>query len=751
MATQKPITPPTDLNATWQDTLFRRLLGFQRFVRDSLVIFIVAFAAMSFLALFNWTDGALITPWSALLRQWMGSGAVLVVAGMTLLGFGLFRRSRTGDQDFPWGRIVALEIAIFSMMVLFAVLNGVSLERAEAGQDGGLIGWGLAEVIGVAVGPWLRVLFIMATLSLSLLIASGQVQTIVRLITRLLDGGAPRPEQSAPAAVVAEPAAEPVQSVINVPTANGPQKKSAGSTLERLRQGRGGQKLPPEFRKKFKLPAEEKPDQPPPPRAAGLPAMSMLLAGRSTKPNERHINLTAGLIEKTLAEFGIPVKVTGFQVGPTITRFALEPGFIERPGAEGKLVQQKVRVNQILSLRKDLALALSADRLRIQAPVPGRGFVGIEVPNADMSVVRLRPILESEVFNKIQSRLGLGLGLDVSGHPIVADLEMMPHLLIAGTTGSGKSVCIASITATLAMNNSPEELRLVMIDPKKVELVRFNGLPHLMGKVETQLDRILGVLRWVVAEMDRRYKLLEQYRSRNINTFNSKMRKRKKPPEETLPHIVVLIDELADLMMSAADLTEPALVRLAQLARATGIHLVVATQRPSTDVVTGLIKANFPARLAFAVTSSIDSRVILDSIGAEALLGNGDLLFLPPEAPAPIRAQGVLITDPEIGKIIQYWKDLYETQKDPPPWDELMKQEAILADRDDLVNRAVELVKVTQRASASMLQRRLRVGYPRAARLIDELEEMGVIGPAQGAGKERDVLMMPEPDESEDD
>jgi S-DNA-T family DNA segregation ATPase FtsK/SpoIIIE len=747
MATQKPIPTPSESPADWQDTVFRRLLGFQRFMRDSVVIFIVAFAAMTFFAILGWTDGALITPWSDLLREWMGSGAVLVVAGLTLLGFGLFRRNAAGELDFPWGRVVAFEVAIFSIMILFSVINGVSLERAEAGLDGGLIGWGLAEVMGVAVGPVFRFLLLLGTLMFSLLVASGQLARLVRMITRGLDGE-PVEAVGTPAPAVSEvQPAEPTSGITTVPAANSPQKKSTASPLDRFRRGRDGSKLPPEYRKKFKLPEDEKLDHSPPPREAGLPGMDVLVSGRSTKPNERHINLTAGLIEKTLADFGIPVKVTGFQVGPTITQFALEPGYIERPGQEGKLVQQKVRVNQISSLRKDLALALSADRLRIQAPVPGRAFVGIEVPNADMSVVRLRPILESEVFHKVNSRLGLGLGLDVSGHPVVADLEKMPHLLIAGTTGSGKSVCIASITASLVMNNSPEDLRLVMIDPKKVELVRFNGLPHLMGKVETQLDRILGVLRWVVAEMDRRYRLLEKHRSRNLNTFNAKMRKRKKPPEEPLPHIVVLVDELADLMMSAADQTEPALVRLAQLARATGIHLVVATQRPSTDVVTGLIKANFPARLAFAVASSIDSRVVLDSIGAEALLGNGDLLFLPPEAPAPIRAQGALITDPEIGKIIQFWKDLYETQKDPPPWDELMAQEAILADRDDLVNRAVELVKVTQRASASMLQRRLRVGYPRAARLIDELEEMGIIGPAQGAGKERDVLVMPEPDE----
>ena len=316
--------------------------------------------------------------------------------------------------------------------------------------------------------------------------------------------------------------------------------------------------------------------------------------------------------------------------------------------------KQKVRVAQIASLSRDLALALSADRLRIEAPVPGRPYVGIEVPNTRSAMVRLRPILESDAFNKINSPLAIALGRDVSGSPVVADLARMPHLLIAGTTGSGKSVCIAAITACLVMNNTPEDLRLVMADPKMVELVRFNGLPHLYGKVETEIERIMGVLRWTVAEMDRRYKLLEASRSRNIDSYNRKVRRRK--GEQPLPQIVVLIDELADMMMTSPDQTEHNLVRLAQMARATGIHLVVATQRPSTDVVTGLIKANFPARISFAMASSIDSRVILDSVGAESLLGRGDMLYLAPEAPAPMRSQGVWVTDQEIERVITFWQ-----------------------------------------------------------------------------------------------
>lgn len=402
-------------------------------------------------------------------------------------------------------------------------------------------------------------------------------------------------------------------------------------------------------------------------------------------------------------------------------------------------IVKRCALHKYLPYSATLALALSAERLRIEAPVPGRPYVGIEVPNVRSSVVRLRPILASEAFTKINSHLAIALGRDVSGQPVVADLGRMPHLLVAGTTGSGKSVCIAAITTCLVMNNMPEDLRLVMIDPKMVELVRFNGMPHLLGKVETELERILAVLRWTVVEMDRRYKLLEAEHARNINSYNRKAQKRS--GIEYLPRIVLMIDELADLMMNAPDQTEHNLVRLAQMARAVGIHLVVATQRPSTDVVTGLIKANFPARISFAVTSSVDLRVILDTVGAEFLLGRGDMLFTPPEAAAPFRSQGAMVTDQEIERIITFWQKTVPPLDQPAPWEVMLEEEEMLADKDNLIQKAIAIVKETQRASASLLQRRLRIGYPRAARLVDELEELGIIGPSQGGGREREVLI----------
>ncbi|MBV6394197.1 MAG: DNA translocase SftA [Anaerolineales bacterium] len=425
-----------------------------------------------------------------------------------------------------------------------------------------------------------------------------------------------------------------------------------------------------------------------------------------------------------------------------MTQFAVQPGFIKKGNEEEDAQQMKVRVAQIASLEKDIALALSAQRLRIEAPVPGKPYVGIEVPNTNTSVVRLRALMETDAFYKVGAPLAIALGRDVSGNPLMADLARMPHLLIAGATGSGKSVCITAIAACLAMNNTPEELRMVMIDSKMVELIRFNGLPHLYGKVETNLERILGVLRWVVVEMEHRYRLLEAMHARDLTSYNKKVSRSE--DGQPLPRIVVMIDELADLMMSAPDQTEHNLVRLAQMARATGIHLVVATQRPSTDVVTGLIKANFPARLAFAVASGIDSRVILDYTGAESLLGRGDMLFLNPEVGNPVRAQGVMITDMEIERLIAHWqKNADVPAEDVPPWESLLKEPE--EDEDDgLVEKAISIVRQQQRASASMLQRRLRIGYPRAARLLDQLEAMGVVGPSQGGGKEREVLVREE-------
>jgi S-DNA-T family DNA segregation ATPase FtsK/SpoIIIE len=723
---------------------------FQRFAWDFLGIALIAISLITLIALFipQLSSGTFISIWRSLLRHAFGYGAVLVAVAGIATGIMVLvqhashpvalRGSVKGvEGKIPWGRVIALELAAFALLGLLSVIGGRLVDRAEQGLDGGFVGWGLAELMAMGLklisldrNFWGGIIWGLILL-LCLIYGLGLIPFIYKYLQRVTSHKPSLPIENEPAVSMGPTTNQPVATVTS------PERKRRKASL------------PPEFRKRLSPSSAPGKNVPIPTRDEHLPSLDLLVRDQLDRPDERNINQTAGMIEKSLAEFGIPATVIGYRVGPTVTQFAVEPGFVEKGGSEEEQANRiKVRVAQIAGLRRDLALALAAERLRIEAPVPGRPFVGIEVPNMRTSMVRLRSILEAESFYKVGSPLAITLGRDVSGLPVVADLGSMPHLLIAGTTGSGKSVCIAAITTCLVMNNTPEDLRLVMIDPKMVELVRFNGLPHLFGKVETDIQRILGVLRWVVVEMDRRYKLLEEMHARNIDSYNRRARRHK--TATPLPRIVVLVDELADLMMTAPDQTEPMLIRLAQLARATGIHLVVATQRPSTDVVTGLIKANFPARISFAVASSVDSRVILDTGGAESLLGHGDMLFMPPEVAAPIRVQGVMVSDAEVEKVITYWQSLHPPETDiTPPWEDLLKEEAVMADRDELLKKAIEMLRGEKHTSASMLQRRMRIGYPRAARLMDELEEMGVVGPAQTGGREREVLLEDEPEAEE--
>ncbi len=448
-------------------------------------------------------------------------------------------------------------------------------------------------------------------------------------------------------------------------------------------------------------------------------------------------------IEKTLGDFDVPVRVVHVESGPTVTQFGVEPLFQEKSGR-----RRKVRVNRIASLADDLALALAAKSVRIEAPVPGRPYVGIEVPNSDKSMVALRGIMESKVMNA-KGELLLGLGRDTSGEPVVMDLTKAPHMLIAGATGSGKSVCINSILTSLLMKHGPDTLQLVLVDPKMVELPGYNGIPHLIGKVITDVEQVMGALTWLLIQMDDRYQLFREHGVKNITAYNEKARKHKRGKDamETLPYIVLVVDELADLMMTAAEDVERQVTRLAQMARATGIHLILATQRPSTDVVTGVIKANFPTRISFAVTSQVDSRVILDQQGAERLLGQGDMLFLRPDAAKLYRLQGCYVSDEEIDDIVSFWKQNGDDSKViVPPWNGLMDR---MDDEDELILDAMDLLRGMKSCSTSMLQRKLRLGYPKAARLMGQLEDRGAVGPDMGGGKGRKVLIKSEDEEDE--
>jgi len=508
-------------------------------------------------------------------------------------------------------------------------------------------------------------------------------------------------------------------------------------------------------------PLKETPAMPPPPpnlpavaKPGSAPVIQWVLpqikdtldAGNAPSVNEDFINQRAHLIEETLASFSAPAQVVEISRGPTITQFGVEPLFLETRGG-----RTRVRVSKIASLADDLALALAAPRIRIQAPVPGHSYVGIEVPNEEMTPVALRDVLENDAFQRNKTLLRFALGQDVAGHPIVANLESMPHLLIAGTTGSGKSVCVNSILSSFLLNNTPDDLRLVLVDPKRVELTGYNGIPHLLAPVVVEVERVVGALQWMTREMDKRYHEFAKVGSRNITDYNARM---KAEGKKKFPFLLIVIDELADLMMIAPNETESAITRLAQLARATGIHMILATQRPSVDVVTGLIKANFPARIAFAVASGVDSRVILDQPGAERLLGRGDMLYQAPDAPAPVRLQGVFVSDHEIQKVVEYWKAQAAASSpyavsgapvDALPENVPLKQkplweDAESTDGDPLLNDAIDIIRREGRASVSMLQRRMRIGYTRAARLMDVMEERGIVGPPEANTQVRQVL-----------
>lgn len=467
----------------------------------------------------------------------------------------------------------------------------------------------------------------------------------------------------------------------------------------------------------------------------------MLEEGSEQYYSEDLIRRQVDIIEETLESFGAPSKVQEINQGPVVTQFGIKPKFIET--RSGK--RTKVKVSKIANLADDLALALSAKSVRVQAPIPGKGLVGIEVPNEDPAIVSLRDVMESKSFGRLKGRLRLGLGQDVSGQAAAADLRAMPHLLIAGATGAGKSVCMNAIIAALLLQNSPDTLRIIMVDPKRVELTQYNGIPHLLTPVIADVERVVPTLGWVTKEMDSRYRRFSNVGARNIDDYNRRVRNQE--GESTIPYIAVLIDELADVMIQSADEAERVICRLAQMARATGIHLIIATQRPSVDVVTGLIKANFPARIAFAVASSVDSRVILDMPGAERLLGQGDMLFMPPDAGQPRRLQGSWVSDQELNRITRYWQRAVDPEstrpvealsKGGPKVKELATQPSLFPTfdqptsdtvefEDELLPSAVEIFLSENRASISLLQRRLRIGYTRAARLVDNLSELGVV------------------------
>ena len=692
-------------------------------------------------------SGALINGWARLLVFLFGWGAYPTGVLITTLGLLWLRHLVHKPTTWRWRPVLGLEMALFGLLGLtHTLLRHQGWQLVASGQGGGVIGWALSVFLTSYVGPLTTsTLLILVTLvgtGLAFDVTGQQIQNFGKRLSRMWREY--RAVQDARQAE-AKSQTEPAVAMLGNGIASSPISDAKSKDADQAPASPPTEAAPSAVAKKAQRskPTSSSPSFSPSKEAAELPPMTLLRASKGSGMDDRETRRKSRIIEETLSQFGIPAEVSEVRLGPTVTQFGITPGYLSK-GEEGKR-DRKVRVSQITSLSDDLALALAARSLRIEAPVPGRAIVGIEVPNNNIDLVTLRRVLESDAFKKCGAPLCFGVGLNVAGSVITANLAKMPHLLIAGTTGSGKSVFVKSLAVSLIMNNTPQELRLIAIDPKMVELSHLNGLPHLLGPAETDLDRILRVLRWTAVEMDNRYKEFAEVGARNLDHYNQKVKRKGEQPK---PRIVVLIDELADLMMASPEDTERTLTRIAQMARATGIHLVVATQRPSTDVVTGLIKANFPARISFGTASGVDSRVILDTPGAETLLGRGDMLFLPPDAAAPRRIQGCFVSEAEIKKIINYWQRQVGATPAKPPWEVAAEQEGpeklrIEGESEDaeLLEQAIALARDQGKITTSGIQRRLRISYPRAARLMEEMESMGIVGPQRAAGRKRRVLL----------
>jgi len=734
---KKPASPPTPRVIRQGISLDRKL--------DILGIGLVLVGILTLLSLISSNNSSLVGGWVSALELAFGLGGFVFPFALLVGGLWLVLRNFERVPQLALERLLGLVLLFANFLAVLhfvAMLNtGLGFfDLAEARAGGGYLG---AFMIGsleaglgvggaaIALAAWFLIALAL-TLDVTILEMARKAIPLFHRIQdgwiEILDALSGRQRRTGSGVMDYDGAPGPIAGEMSADDQAG------------IASGR-----PPIF----------PPLSPIPPLAPGaatpwvLPPIDQVLDEGGEVNYDDEIDLArARVIEETLSSFGAPARVVEINRGPTITQFGVEPDYIE--SRNGRM---RVRVGKITALADDLALALSARTIRIQAPVPGKGFVGIEVPNDEISLVMLRDLIESEAFRRLKSPLRFALGLNVSGNAVAADLAVMPHLLIAGATGSGKSVCVNALISCLLAHNTPDDLRLVMVDPKRVELTGYNGIPHLLAPVVVELERVIAALQWVTREMDVRYHKLAEAGCRNILEYNGKQIA---SGGRKLPFLVVIIDELADLMMLAPDETERTITRLAQLARATGIHLVIATQRPSVDVVTGLIKANFPARVAFAVASGVDSRVILDQPGAERLLGRGDMLFQSPDAPAPVRLQGVFVSDGEIQRLVAYWQgfaglaqagpsvaggivDAIPSNiplKQIPLWEELEEEQ----NADPLLNEAIDLARRQGRASISMLQRHLRIGYTRAARLIETMEEKSIISPPDPGSGTRDIL-----------
>ncbi len=665
--------------------------------REIIAVLLVALAFILVFAMFDF-GGSLAVALFEGLRYLFGFGAYLIPMLFLLLAFMIFQPSKYEVQAHNYIGFTGFLVTVASLMHI-TIDPLVASELAQEGVGGGLVGLGIAKLFLAILNVTASSVILAALLVVFIIVAANArlSDLIAALVGRFRR---PKPKE---------------ELTINDPAA------AIGNQLEikgALNVGSRRDNKPPK-EPEAALTSVEDPDW--------VPPSLDLLSKSTTKPDAGNVKENAGIIQNTLSSFGIEVAMGEVNVGPTVTQYTLKP-------ASG------VKLTKITGLEHNLALALAAPAIRVEAPIPGKSAVGVELPNLKIAQVRLRQLMQTPEFENSKAPLTFLLGQDVAGQPALADLAVMPHLLIAGATGAGKSVMINSLLSSLLYRNSPAQLKLILVDPKRVELNLYHEIPHLLTPVIVEAEKTLSALKWAVAEMERRLKRFAEVGKRNILEYNAAH------GEESMPYIVIVIDEMADLMMVAAADVEALIVRLAQLARAAGIHLVLATQRPSVNVITGLIKANIPARIAFRVASNVDSRTILDMGGAEKLLGSGDLMFASADTPKPRRIQGVFTEEVETKKVTDYLRGAREPQYN----DEVLAQPVNVgggggggdygdAD-DDLFTEAAETVIRSGKASASLLQRRLRVGYARAARLLDLLEERGVVGPADGA-RPRQVLV----------
>ncbi len=820
--------------------------------RELFALALITLAALTLTFFLTGVAGGVGTVYVAGVQQLFGSGALGIPLMLGVLGIVILVQERLYDTPLTGANILGtLVLALALLLMLEFPAHAIAATERPTATGGGWIGYGMVSVLDLAIGRpaavvvSLMLLLVGGMLAFNLSIF-GAVTGLAKALSSLFQRATQRSPERAAAADAAPPdvstarKAKPLppseshppappapaaseDEIVTTPIAARPTRASLFQRPEA--QASAGQAAPPTSRAPEPAPSKKAsepepahtpaPTTPPAPAAPSQPVMqevrqdalegfdaptvyrawplpSMELLERpgeiSITSDEEH-RFRSRTIEETLKSFKVEVQVVGVNTGPAVTQFEVQP-------AVG------VKISKITALQRDLALALAAPSIRIEAPIPGKSVVGIEIPNSAISVVTLREVIDSEEFEIHKGKLRLPLGKDISGNPIIADMTRMPHLLVAGSTGSGKSVAINAFLCGLLLKHTPEDLKLIMVDPKMVELIVYNHIPHLLSPVVTELERVVPTLKWATREMERRYKVFARYACRNLESYRQLARRR--ADLEPMPYIVIVIDELADLMMMAPDEVETYICRLAQMARATGIHLIIATQRPSVDVITGLIKANFPSRIAFAVSSQVDSRVILDSPGAEQLLGRGDMLFMAAEASRLVRIQGTYVSDREVEKLVNFWRaatppELQDaapapvalgtssaraalpdagksataapsaepdaTQPEPSVADQSAPHatpstpQSSSNDTDDsdlrftpptsgyltdaeqetLLPQALVLVRQHRRASAALLQRRLRIGHSKAAQLIDLLEQMGVVGPAD-EGRSREVL-----------